>query len=284
MTKHSWTSSPDRFRASNITMARTRHHRNGASLSGRSLPLAAQGRAKPKRIRSQRDIVKTDAEEPRRERALHERLFLLERTGESTFDVMGRSGNVYNVLIRTGSCSCTCPDARFRCKRQHVHCKHVLFIVLRVLGGTANDLSTPRGVTRLLSKTVRRATVASHDVAERYAALMRGEPIQEVAQRPPAAGDVCAVCYEDLLHGASAESLAFCRYGCGQAVHSACFSHWASARRRAREDVTCVYCRAHWDPPKPQGCHLARGQYLNVLSDEDEHADGSKKKRVRRGG
>lgn len=225
----------------------------------------------------------------RRERALHDTLFLLERTSDGTFDVMGRSGNVYGVsILGDGTFTCSCPDARFRCQRLHLHCKHVLFVVLRVLGGSTDDLATPRGVSRLLAKDVRRATVASHDVEARYAALIRGETVPEVPRRQPTAEDVCAICYEDLVDtlpdgagggggGATASpELAFCRYGCGHAVHASCFTHWATARRRAGDDVTCVYCRSHWDPPKPQRGHLGRGQYVNLL-------DGGTAKRPRVG-
>lgn len=51
------------------------------------------------------------------------------------FDVSGSTGNVYRVNLpgRGRRFSCTCPDASSHARRNNVECKHVLFVVYRVL-------------------------------------------------------------------------------------------------------------------------------------------------------
>jgi hypothetical protein len=57
--------------------------------------------------------------------------------------------------------------------------------------------------------------------------------------------------------------LAHCRFGCGRSVHADCVARWAAARRRAHEPVTCVFCRAPWEPPPSR--KLPRGEYVNIM-------------------
>lgn len=68
------------------------------------------------------------------ERALHQRLYLINQTDESKegalckkFAVLGSTGNVYDVRIEQRP-SCSCPDAR-----KGDICKHILFIMFKVL-------------------------------------------------------------------------------------------------------------------------------------------------------
>jgi len=51
------------------------------------------------------------------------------------FDVSGSTGNVYRVDLpaRGKRFSCNCPDASSHARRHNVECKHVLFVVYRVL-------------------------------------------------------------------------------------------------------------------------------------------------------
>lgn len=51
------------------------------------------------------------------------------------FDVSGSTGNVYHVVLSrsTHRFACDCPDASSHARRRGVECKHVLFIIYRVL-------------------------------------------------------------------------------------------------------------------------------------------------------
>jgi hypothetical protein len=225
----------------------------------------------------------------RRERALHERLYLLERRSRDTFAVLGATGNVYDVALSEAP-SCSCMDFRFRGRT--ARCKHIMFVLIRVLGASPHDDDTagcvaPRRIPRerlaaLLAEPAHRAAAAAPHIVARYEALVRGEAVAELPPRDiDEETNVCAICYEELLPelapgggaavGAPPAALAHCRFGCGRSLHAACVAHWAAARRRAREPVTCVFCRAPWEPP-PARSKLPRGEYINILEAMGKHA------------
>ena len=70
----------------------------------------------------------------KQERVMTQRMFLIERSGrkdgslEEDFSVLGSTGNVYMVKVSQIP-SCTCPDFL----KHQVHCKHILFVFLKVL-------------------------------------------------------------------------------------------------------------------------------------------------------
>ena len=219
----------------------------------------------------------------RRERALHQRLYLLERRTASDFVVLGRTGNAYDVALEPLP-RCSCPDWRFRGRNQR--CKHILFVLLRVLaappGSAAADTAArsipPDELAALLAAPARHVADASPQLLSRYAALAAGESVPELPPRAiDAATDVCAICYEQLIDWQASAALAHCRLGCGRSVHAACFARWAAAKRAAREALTCVYCRAPWEPPRP--AKRRRGEYLNVLQGGPSEPAASKRSR-----
>jgi hypothetical protein len=213
----------------------------------------------------------------RRDRALHQRLYLLERHTASDFVVLGNTGNAYDVTLEPdGLPRCSCPDWRFRGRTQR--CKHILFVLLRVLaappGSAAADTAArpipPGELAALLASPSCHVADASPQLLARYAALAAGESVPELPPRPiDAATDVCAICYEALVDAKQA-ALVHCRLGCGRSVHAACFARWAAAKRAARETLTCVYCRAPWEPPRP--AKRRRGEYINVLQGTESAA------------
>ena len=52
-------------------------------------------------------------------------------------------------------------------------------------------------------------------------------------------GDVCPICHEELTD-AEMGPLAFCRWGCGRAVHDECAKLWLT------KSDSCVLCGAAW--------------------------------------
>lgn len=77
-----------------------------------------------------------------------------------------------------------------------------------------------------------------------------GEEVGKVEARIPDEGDSCPICYEDLLDDTK---LVHCGYGCGKAVHEACFSRYSKAhleRYNSNEvfdtKLKCVTCRTDW--------------------------------------
>mmetsp|Transcript_25158 Transcript_25158/g.86181 ORF Transcript_25158/g.86181 Transcript_25158/m.86181 type:complete len:823 (+) Transcript_25158:118-2586(+) len=96
-------------------------------------------------------------------------------------------------------------------------------------------------------------TVAYFHLREAFAPAVRAlkSGVRWARRRPvpslePQAGDVCLVCHE--VYGEEAQEdfatfpppLAYCRWGCGKAVHKECMDLW-----RTKQDV-CVLCGAGW--------------------------------------
>ncbi|KXZ54207.1 hypothetical protein GPECTOR_5g30 [Gonium pectorale] len=193
------------------------------------------------------------------------------------FHVLGATGNVYQVRISRQP-NCSCPDFA----KGHL-CKHILFVMLRVLRQRPTDpviwqrALLPSEVERLLSPMlanasgagpgagaaaaagagagaaagVDRSVLASDVIRQRYAAIAGGTAAGGAAgagasvQRP-VEGD-CPICYEEMVAGAGrgAEAITFCA-SCGNNMHRECFSRWAASKRSGGSQVTCVYCRAPW--------------------------------------
>ena len=255
--------------------------RSGRLAASRAAPAVASRRASVKRESEAAATEQHDDAGSRRERALHQRLYLLERRTASEFVVLGNTGNAYDVTLEPLP-RCSCPDWRFRGRAQR--CKHILFVLLRVLAApphsaaadTAARRIPPDELAALLAAPARHVADASPQLLARYAALAAGESVPELPPRViDAATDVCAICYEALVDATNAP-LVHCRLGCGSSVHAACFARWAAAKRAARETLTCVYCRAPWEPPRP--AKRRRGEYINLLQGGPEAA-ASKRRR-----
>ncbi|KAI3870087.1 hypothetical protein MKX03_015363 [Papaver bracteatum] len=104
----------------------------------------------------------------RMRRALQEGLRLLHRV-EADFFILGSTGRVYNVRL-SKTPSCNCPDCT-------IPCKHILFVLLRVLGIPHNDhclyrkILRPYHLTRLLNMATSPETLA--DEPDRESELVR---------------------------------------------------------------------------------------------------------------
>ena len=68
----------------------------------------------------------------RKERGQTQKIFLVACHGnteyERSYDVMGTTGNVYTVRVKTIP-ECSCPDYQTRNRR----CKHIYFVLLRIM-------------------------------------------------------------------------------------------------------------------------------------------------------
>ncbi|OCH92261.1 hypothetical protein OBBRIDRAFT_886411 [Obba rivulosa] len=189
----------------------------------------------------------------RLDRVISQRFFLVDRRREGhalreEFSVLGSTGNVYTVVVDKKP-SCNCPDAL-----KGNHCKHILFIFLKVLQVTQESgywyqkaLLTSELEDIFANAPPAPNSILNTRVREAYARAT-GKPVAsssatDVTQkkRIPGAEDDCPICYEN-LHGAKESELTFCQE-CGNAVHKECFQQWA---RKSAANLTCVFCRAKW--------------------------------------
>ena len=166
--------------------------------------------------------------------------------------MLGSTGNVYTVTIDKFP-SCNCPDAS-----KGNHCKHILFIYLKVLQipQESHIWYQKALLTSELAEIFDRAppapnaaALADRHVQEAYAQATGTSSSQpsssqgkgKAKRKELGPEEDCAICYEPLC-GKGSESLTWCD-ACGNALHSQCFAEWA---RSTSGSVTCVYCRKPW--------------------------------------
>ncbi|KAH9952030.1 hypothetical protein B0H21DRAFT_10402 [Amylocystis lapponica] len=236
-------------------------YQTGSSLSSRAPPAAPPA----KKQRKQKDA---DAPVPEKraaifkkkcpknilervERVISQRFFMVDRRREGDalreeFDVLGSTGNVYTVVIDKVP-SCTCPDAT-----KGNHCKHILFIFLKVLQVTqASGYWYQKALlTSELEDIFSHAPLAPNAVAHERVrdayARATGKAVSKAAsakqnKRVPGPEDDCPICYEN-MHGVNENTLTFCDE-CGNGLHKECFQQWATT---SKNNLTCVFCRAKW--------------------------------------
>ncbi|KAL6980097.1 hypothetical protein U1Q18_021746 [Sarracenia purpurea var. burkii] len=205
-------------------------------------------------------------------RAFGHRLRLLHRS-ESDFFVLGATGNVYTVAL-SETPSCTCPD-------RATPCKHILFVLIRVLGVSLDDACIrrtnlrPCQLSRLLNTPESPESLAGAVVRERFHQLFflarqqasSREPVVEIED-----GATCPVCLEELR---AAENVVACGR-CRNPIHEQCFLTWKKNNRR--RSATCVICRARWrNSSSDQETYLNLSAYVseNDMADADAICGGA---------
>ncbi|RYQ85296.1 hypothetical protein Ahy_B10g104817 isoform B [Arachis hypogaea] len=163
-------------------------------------------------------------------RALRHRLLLLHRS-TTTFFVFGATGNVYTVNL-SSTPSCTCPD-------RTTPCKHILFVLIRVLGVPLDDAC------------LRRRTLRPCQVQRLMAAPTLPEAV---------AGDALK-CMEEM---GKEEKLVACGT-CRNPIHEECLMRWK--RSSGRRSASCVICRARWRNRAEQDKYVNLSAY--VSEDDD---------------
>ncbi|KAJ7874897.1 hypothetical protein B0H13DRAFT_1632922 [Mycena leptocephala] len=231
------------------------------------------------------------------DRVMTQRFFMVDRKrveGEfkEEFKVLGSTGNasayryssvcsypqiqIYTVTIQHKP-SCDCPDAQ-----KGNHCKHILFIYLKVLQVTQASgvwyqkaLLTSELETIFSNAPLAPNALAHPRIREAYAratgksqAPSTPEASTGPKKRVPGEDDDCPICYDN-MHGAAEGSLTFCEE-CGNAVHGECFAQWKQTSAKQGTKLTCIYCRAVWPSPavaggaRGSGARTTSGGYINI--------------------
>jgi hypothetical protein len=180
----------------------------------------------------------------RLERALSERIYLLKAKTEKVkskthweFCIKAQSDRIYKIELNPFKFRCSCPDNT----RNRRVCKHIMFIMVRVSGLSANDVgqleSNEGKMTFSFYDTVHKA------VNEKLKFLLNPE-LQEGQEKQEATKEIpedklnepCPICYEDLT---KEEKLMDC-FTCHHWFHQECMDIWL---KRAPE-LNCPYCRS----------------------------------------
>nr|CAD1842207.1 unnamed protein product [Ananas comosus var. bracteatus] len=207
-------------------------------------------------------------------RALRHHLRLLHRAGPDFF-VLGATGNVYAVTLSAPAPSCTCPD------RAPVPCKHVLFVLLRVLGLSFNDACVwlrqlrPCQLARLLAAPTAPGVLAGARARARFHELFSG---RRSAAARDGEGDAvrardgggCARCVWRRWggDGGDGKEVAVCS-ACGNWVHGECMTRWK--RSRGRRAASCVVCRARWRERRERNRYINLSAYVSEEEEETEN-------------
>jgi len=193
----------------------------------------------------------------RLDRAAHQAMHIIGRPSHTHFKVLGASGYVYAVrLTHAAGPSCSCPDHQTR----RTTCKHILFVLMRVLGLSKQDLVHGVDASTIVAAASSEALFAvengeTSDVIDltgqepsRAPARKPRQAMRGVAQRPVDPEDSCPICCCDFGEAAcpGSASLMYCRAECGKSLHRACFQKMEEYHRRKRSRLECPMCRHAW--------------------------------------
>lgn len=179
------------------------------------------------------NMPQTQSLDDRIQRATDQRIYILEKKVERQlvrFVTMGNSCKTYNVSIkRTGACSCTCPDYRFHGMRTGQPCKHILYVVVRVLRcepSTMFNVEESKDLFVLARRSHAPLPVVFDVPVE--SDLPERTPVFDPSQS-------CPICYDCM--DLESEELHVCRR-CTKFFHQQCVNKWLKVRN------TCPMCRA----------------------------------------
>jgi hypothetical protein len=199
-----------------------------------------------------------------KERAMTQRLTVLSRERCGTDEVpeervvmAGSTGNVYMQQIGLVP-SCDCPHAM-----KGNQCKHIIYVMLRVLKARENVAYQLALTTTELREVLKNAPPIPG--VETDPTDAQGE---QDGNRKPIEGE-CPICYDDLEP--DKDAIVYCMASCGNNVHKACMSKWIAMNRTK---ATCPYCRATWATDEglegklgnidPSGLERNEDGYVNV--------------------
>lgn len=213
-------------------------------------------------------------------RAVHHRLLLLHRS-DPDFFVLGATGNVYTISLSAAP-SCTCPD-------RTTPCKHILFVLIRVLGVPHDDpclrrrtlrpcrlrrlLATPSAGTALASASLRTRFHERFFLARKRGGGKEWETRPDETMRPGEEGEeeeeaeACPICLEEMGARGEGVRVVACTT-CRNRVHEECLLRWKKSL--GRRSAICVMCRARWRRER------VLDQYVNLAAYVGEDDGGSR--------
>jgi len=153
------------------------------------------------------------------------------------------------------------------------HCKHILFIYLKVLQVSQSSAHWYQKalLTSELEEVFAAAPLAPNAEAHPRIkqaldkALGKTSSTTEAAaatskKKMPEPDDDCPICYESMCKAGKPvdeSKLTWCEE-CSNAVHMECFKMWRTTSMSTGKPLTCVYCRARWvDPSVASGSGVA---------------------------
>lgn len=201
----------------------------------------------------------SDQQSNRLAKLSHEQFYLLESYAPTEpsdsakkihiFKVSGSTRSVYTQCIyKGGKMFCDCPDMKSHAKKHGVVCKHICFIIRRVLkyridAFFLNDCQFQREEIDtiiddfLTGETGKNEDVMDDELVRLYQALKTGKDqfalVKELTEE-----DECPICY---LPFDVKDTTGVCACPtCHNAIHKECVNKWLQHSAMK----TCVYCRS----------------------------------------
>jgi len=196
----------------------------------------------------------------RKQRGQTQALYLIETIPSTNkyikqYDVMGSTGNVYNVSIKTTP-SCSCPDYTTR----HRRCKHIYFILIRVMHVSKEDEDIDSFSNDELEEMfsnipdITQNLVVDSQIKNKYKSAINRSSGNNKDNKVKGkdTDDLCPICLDDLENG---DTLDYCKYSCGKYIHKQCFEMWSK-----KMTAKCVFCRESWTKI------VKESEYINLIS------------------
>jgi len=205
-------------------------------------------------------------QEKRYEKIFSEPLYQLDfkqESNKSLFLISGSTKNVYEVCLKDKKFECNCPDAKPWSKKHHVVCKHICFVLFRViklfykLGSNVYmgwDIDSPTlffdthklsekeqdYIDKFLLRKQFGNDVMNDDLKKKYLEKLsiQSGTLFTKSTKMLETTDECPICYDVLLNEEiKLEQLLSCP-DCKNYVHPKCMEKWLEYNK------SCVYCRS----------------------------------------
>lgn len=200
----------------------------------------------------------------RKKRALSQRILFVDyRSNDSfiQFEVLGTKGNSYHVKFCDKKWSCTCPDYRGRPWNKNHQCKHIFFVLARVLhvkiDGKNDSEEENKRLGYFQSVNEVENTMISNQISQQFiydpSAAQRtptptpppstatSKPTTSKVKQRNYVGEDCGICFDTFT---STCEVYFCDNTCGKSVHQSCFQTLVNFKQKP----LCPYCRADMLP------------------------------------
>lgn len=204
---------------------------------------------------------------------LNEQFYVLDFLEEELkFKISGSTQNIYSISIDKILCtfSCDCPDMKSHCISKKCLCKHIVFVLIRVLKYFETDIYRKLKfnkdtflpfLEKIKTSYIEDLSLTNLSLNEKYKLRVNSGYIEENIINKFSfysfeEGYECAICY-DLLD--VKEELLGCPT-CKQSFHKNCFNKWLENSNYKN----CVYCRSTvWK--EYNKINIKSNDYINLI-------------------
>lgn len=166
-------------------------------------------------------------------------LLVVQQPGPTSF-VLKDTQNNRKYKVRIGEehqCNCRSPNP-------DELCIHIVFVLSKVFRlPHDNPLVWQRSLLAAEVDQLIRGHI--EDRRRKRTTTQPSDGKTAVPRRPLEEGDSCPICCDDLDE---TRAMVYCRYGCGNNIHSACFRQYATHNSTNPSPLLCPLCREQWGP------------------------------------